>query len=104
MPVLGSSKEKDVKKYNEDSEEQLNLNKKLIISLLQNKNEDEISNFLETSGVDINYFTNEYNPLFQLIESNQHNNEKINFKQFKLLINHGADLNIVWRNGKIPLF
>eukprot|EP00833_Pecoramyces_ruminatium_P010190 jgi/Orpsp1_1/1184222/evm.model.c7180000088600.1 len=106
MPVLGSGENKEIKEYHEDSKEQLELNKKLIISLLQNKSEEEISKFIETSGVDINYFTNEYNPLFQLIESYQfqYSNEKTIYKLFKILINHEANLNIVWRNGKIPLF
>ncbi|KAG4091235.1 ankyrin [Neocallimastix lanati (nom. inval.)] len=95
---------KEIQEYHEDSEEQLKLNKKLIILLLQNKSEEEIVNFIKKSGVNINYFTNEFNPLFQVIEFNKKSNEKIIYKLLKILINYDADLNIVWRNGKIPLF
>jgi len=93
----------ETKVVEEDSKTQLNLNKKLIVFLLRNKPDDIITKFIETSGVDINYFTNEYNPLFQLI-SYYRKNEKELYRYLNILIKYKVNINIIWRDGNIPLF
>jgi len=101
-----STKNEEINNFQTDDEkskEQLVLNNKLITLLLLNKGDDIISQFIETSGVDINYFNNEYNPLFQVIKTYQ-SNEKTLLKFVKLLNDFYVNYNIVWRDGNIPLF
>jgi len=96
----GSSKSED-----RHSRHQLILNKKLITLMIQNKNIDILYQFIETSGVDINYFNNEYNPLCYLLKIYQNSNSNISIlKCLKILNNFNVNYNIVLEDGKIPLF
>ncbi|ORX68882.1 ankyrin [Anaeromyces robustus] len=85
-------------------EEQLEFNKTLIIYLLKNKNEKKIENFIESSHGDVNYFTNEYNPLYQLIMYYKRNKNDSFLTLLSFLASHGANFNIEWKNKNIPLF
>ncbi|ORX61169.1 ankyrin [Piromyces finnis] len=87
----------------EESKKQLILNKKLITLLLKNKDESIISQYIETSGVDINYFNNEYNPLFQILKTYQ-KDEKILLKLLNILSKFHVNYNIIWKDNNTPLF
>ncbi|OUM68514.1 hypothetical protein PIROE2DRAFT_3813 [Piromyces sp. E2] len=94
---IGSRKEK------RKSRRQLLLNKKLITLLIQNKSEDIICQFIETSGVDINFYNNEYNPLFHLLIIYNKTKKPI-FKYVKILNNYGVNYNVILENGQVLLF
>ncbi|ORX61170.1 ankyrin [Piromyces finnis] len=100
----GISELEQINPVNKNSKrEQLLLTKKLIILILQNRSEEIISQFIETSSVDINYFNNEYNPLFQVLKRYQYN-ESVILKLVNILNNFGINYNAVWKDGYIPLF
>lgn len=95
----------------ERSNEQLRLHKKLINNFLKKNYGEGIPQFIETTGLNINFFDNEYNPLYQLIciygpSNNQYEkqNESKFLKLLKILTPYDINYNIELTNGKIPLF
>jgi ankyrin repeat protein len=97
----------------EESKEQLRLHKKLINLLIQNKNEKQITRFIETTGININYYNDNNNILYQLInlcntQSKYSKYDKLDefklLKQLKILTPYGINYNIELTNGIIPLF